>query len=424
MVQWSSTEISLNLSTIKKGTQYCQASTGIAALCLIDDTKVPDTEFTVQTNQYGIYVLDNCPNVAYDSAKWLSPNKTFVFSLQSPNGKALLTCSTSYDYSTNVVLKWADYFGLSLSDPPPRASRRLASFSLAVYQSLVLHPNWLDQAVANEAAKAAFSHYLPAKDPSAVYNSFPKLPPADAATITAYVTNLITVTLAIPAIANNPVYAGPPPATPPQYLWTGTNPLLPNWSNVPYLANTYTTMPPSPFPTMDAEAQALVVPATTAQISIAQYFAPSPPVHMQHILCNLIAQYDWSVLKFAKLMALVNMSVSDGGVFCWTVKFLYWGKRPFQLVYGLIPRIPTPPFPGPTSGHSTFSGAWATVISALVPDLKNISEFVANLSGISRIYGLIHIEYDNVYGLSNGKAIANSILTNLETQIENNLVFV
>lgn len=424
MVQWSSTEISLNLSTIKTGTQYCQASAGMAALCLIADANVPETDFIVQTNTYGMFLLENAPNVIYNSTVWLSPNKTFVFSLQNANGQATLTCSTSFDYKTNVVLQWANYFATSLSDPPPRASRKMASFSLGVYQSLVLHPTWPEQAVANEAAKAAFSLYLPAIDPSAVYNSFPKLPPDDATTVANYVTNLINVTLAYPALANNPVYAGPPPETPPQYLWTGTNPVLPNWSNVPYIANTYTTLPPSPFPTMDAEAKALVVPVTTAQLSIAQYFAGPPPPHMQKLLCNMVAQYDWSVLKFAKLLALTNMAMSDGGVFCWTTKFHYWGKRPFQLIYGLISRIPTPNFPGYTSGHSTFSGAWATILGAYVPDLKNISQFIADLSGISRLFGLIHLASDNVHGLSTGKAIANSILTNLETQIENNLIFV
>ena len=81
--------------------------------------------------------------------------------------------------------------------------------------------------------------------------------------------------------------------------------------------------------------------------------------------------------------------------------------------------LPTPPFPEYTSGHSTFSGAAATVLAAFyardrVPfeavsdDLPGVTRSYQGFwdaaleSGMSRIYGGIHFMSANVQGLEIG----------------------
>jgi membrane-associated phospholipid phosphatase len=89
----------------------------------------------------------------------------------------------------------------------------------------------------------------------------------------------------------------------------------------------------------------------------------------------------------------------------------------------------TPPFPEYTSGHSTFSGAGATVLAqvfgtdsiAFVGEsddapgiLRPYSGFwaAAEESGMSRIYGGIHFMSANVNGLAAGRAVGLEVVRN------------
>lgn len=91
--------------------------------------------------------------------------------------------------------------------------------------------------------------------------------------------------------------------------------------------------------------------------------------------------------------------------------------------------IPTPEFPSYTSGHSTFGGAAAELIAlvygsddvsfsgrspdqVLWPQLKGVTRHwrslthMAEENGISRIYGGVHWNIDNIQALKAGRAIA------------------
>ena len=77
------------------------------------------------------------------------------------------------------------------------------------------------------------------------------------------------------------------------------------------------------------------------------------------------------------LFALLNVSLADAGIYCWIIKFHYGFWRPITAIDRADedgnadtdadprwePLLETPPFPSYTSGHSTFSGAGASLLA-------------------------------------------------------------
>jgi hypothetical protein len=93
------------------------------------------------------------------------------------------------------------------------------------------------------------------------------------------------------------------------------------------------------------------------------------------------------------------------------------------------PYIATPPFPEYTSGHSTQSGAAATVLTELFGDAhaftdethvnatpaypaRSFASFdeAADEAAISRLYGGIHYRAANERGLASGRKIGAAVL--------------
>lgn len=276
------------------------------------------------------------------------------------------------------------------------------------------------------------AYYLPLVDTSATYNAYPKLAPADLVTVSAYVNNLITVTLAYNPTADSPVYVGGPPVDVPPYLWSGSNPILPNWSLVNYLVTPYAPTVSDPAATMYADGEAMLVTQanlTEAQIQIAHYFVQSPPAHLIAISCDLLSTQDMSELEYAQNLALLTLAISNAAVCAWTVKFTYWGSRPFMFIPAALgvpftPIIPTPNFPGYISGHSTFGGAWGVMFGYMVPRFSRIANYIGYLASLARIYGGIHMRTDCQDGVANGKALAEQLHTTLLPQIKAKATFV
>ena len=75
------------------------------------------------------------------------------------------------------------------------------------------------------------------------------------------------------------------------------------------------------------------------------------------------------------------------------------------------PRIKTltgiPNFPSYISGHSTFSGAAAAVLSYIVPERASDYASMAQEASMSRMYGGIHYRADCEVGLVVGKNVGN-----------------
>ena len=132
----------------------------------------------------------------------------------------------------------------------------------------------------------------------------------------------------------------------------------------------------------------------------------TPPGHWNEIACSIIAANKLNELRTARTLSLLHMAIQDAGVCCWDTKSYYYYPRPSQID-GSIKTIGTPNFPSYTSGHSTFSGAAASVLSYIFPQEKTSLEAMAKEASESRIYGGIHYRFDCEVGLLCGSGIGS-----------------
>lgn len=131
----------------------------------------------------------------------------------------------------------------------------------------------------------------------------------------------------------------------------------------------------------------------------------TPPGHWNAIAATFISGARFSEVRAARAFALLNMAIHDAGVACWETKFYYFNPRPSQLSPAIKTCTGVPNFPAYTSGHSTFSGAAATVLSYLFPEGKAFFEEQAQEASLSRLYGGIHYRSDCEAGLTHGKVV-------------------
>jgi len=146
------------------------------------------------------------------------------------------------------------------------------------------------------------------------------------------------------------------------------------------------------------------------QYRIASYWSDgvgsyTPPGHWNREAANLCYKNKFSELRTARTMALLGTAVMDAGVCCWETKYFYFVPRPSQVDPSIKTTIGVPNFPSYTSGHSTFSGAGASVLSYIFPDQTDALNAKAAEASISRIYGCIHYRFDCDAGLKCGKNI-------------------
>lgn len=130
----------------------------------------------------------------------------------------------------------------------------------------------------------------------------------------------------------------------------------------------------------------------------------TPPGHWNEIASVKIAEDKVNELRAARVFSLLNMAMADAAICCWDTKSYYFSARPTQ-VDPLIKTIGLPNFPSYTSGHSTFSGAAATVLGYVFPADKPRYVAMAQEASVSRIYGGIHFRSDCEVGLRCGNAI-------------------
>jgi PAP2 superfamily len=179
---------------------------------------------------------------------------------------------------------------------------------------------------------------------------------------------------------------------------------------------------------------------TAEQKTIADYWADgpaatgTPPGHWFAIVSQIARNDALSLARAAEAYARVGIAVHDAFIACWNAKYTSNLQRPVTYINRNIdaswrPYIVTPNFPTYTSGHSTQSGAAASVLTdmfgvksftdtthtdhGLVPSQqpRKFSSFVqaANEAAISRLYGGIHYSFDNNDGLTCGQCIGGAI---------------
>jgi hypothetical protein len=133
----------------------------------------------------------------------------------------------------------------------------------------------------------------------------------------------------------------------------------------------------------------------------------TPPGHWNYIAATEFAQLSFSEARWARNMALLNMSIMDAGIACWDAKYHYYNPRPMQVDTRIKTDIGLPNFPAYISGHSTFSGAASTVLAYIVPSKAQQFLDMAKEASMSRMYGAIHFRSDCEVGITTGNKVGN-----------------
>jgi PAP2 superfamily len=371
----------------------------------------------------------------------------------------------------DVVTDWSSATLDAIRDghtPPPIASRSLAIVHVSIYDAVNgiarTHKPYLVQSavpasVSREAAASAAAHEVLINLFPAAASSFDTLHavilagipdgPQKAAGIVwgEFVANQI---LAARANDGSNAIVLPPGGSGPG-VWVPTPPaflpyLLPQWGFVtPFgMSSSSQFRPPGP-PSLDSEqyaadynevkqlGAAVGSTRTEEQTLIALFWADgagteTPPGHWNSIAQSIAAAQGNSLEENARLFALLNIAMADAAICAWDAKYTFHFWRPVTAINFAEPElnwasfIVTPPFPDYVSGHSTFSGAAATVLALFygTEDLPFTagSDFLpgvyrsfptclaaAEEAAVSRLYGGIHFRSANEDGLQAGISI-------------------
>ena len=201
--------------------------------------------------------------------------------------------------------------------------------------------------------------------------------------------------------------------------WKGKDPLEPRWGKVrPWLLRDGDQIRPGPPPDCGSqpflaalnEVRVVTQNLTPKQKAIARYWEDdvgtyTNPGHFNYLACDLIERYRFGELLSARVLALMNMAVQDGGIACWDAKYTYWLIRPYQADPRVRTVVAEPPFPSYPSGHSTFGGAAEPVLTCFFPREAATIHRWAEENSISRLYGGVHYRFDLVQGLRMGRMV-------------------
>lgn len=150
--------------------------------------------------------------------------------------------------------------------------------------------------------------------------------------------------------------------------------------------------------------------ATREQIRIVHFWADgvatyTPPGHWNAIAADDFIQQNFSEVRWARNLALLNMAMMDAAIACWDAKFIYFNPRPSQVNPQIKTLTGLPNFPSYISGHSTFSAAAATILGHILPGRATEYTKMAQEASVSRMYGAIHYRSDCEKGLETGNKV-------------------
>ncbi len=183
---------------------------------------------------------------------------------------------------------------------------------------------------------------------------------------------------------------------------------------------------------------------TAEQTVIARYWSDAigtyaPAGHWNAITASIVAPMRLGLAAEAELFAELNIAIADAGIAMADAKYTYWSWRPITAIRAgdaampansdWSPLLATPNHPSYISGHSSFSGAAAVVLtarlgtrpfsfaSASLPGVtRSFTSFhqAADEAALSRMYGGIHYAFDNVDGLTTGRAVGTWTLATFQ----------
>jgi hypothetical protein len=198
-------------------------------------------------------------------------------------------------------------------------------------------------------------------------------------------------------------------------------PMLPLFGNVtPFLFDSLTVIQlrPGPPPSTSSDAfnqenkaaYAQIKNPTREQMRIVQYWADgigtyTPPGHWNAIAAEDFILQNYSEVRWARNMALLNMALNDAGIVCWNTKYYYFNPRPTQMIPEVKTLTGIPNFPSYISGHSTFSESASTVLSHILPLNTAKYESMSQQAALSRFISGIHTKLDCDKGLEVGRNV-------------------
>jgi membrane-associated phospholipid phosphatase len=310
---------------------------------------------------------------------------------------------------------------------PPRAARALAHVSQAMYVAsrVATRP---EPAVAGAAA-TVLGHFFPAAKESLQERARAAVRTKRNDKLSFVVGELVGKALVLRAQrdGSDAVFTGTPPVgpgfwvpTPPGFA-PALEPLAGTWRT--WNLKRGSQFRPAPPPAFGSaqflrevdEVYAVSQALTDEQKRIADLWADgsgtvTPPGHWNAIALDLLADRKLSTRATARVFAALNTAQADAFIACWDAKFTYWSVRPVTAIRAsrhpaFLSYIPTPPFPSYVSGHSSTSGAAATVLSEFFPRQADELRAMADEAAVSRLYGGIHFRSDNEAGLVLGQRV-------------------
>jgi PAP2 superfamily len=160
--------------------------------------------------------------------------------------------------------------------------------------------------------------------------------------------------------------------------------------------------------------------ASRSEVAIVHFWADgvntyTPPGHWNAIATDDFIKQNFSEVRWARNMALLNMSLMDAAIACWDAKYFYYNPRPSQINPAIKTWTGLPNFPSYISGHSTFSGAAATILGHILSANKNTYDAMAKQASLSRLYGAIHYRSDCDKGLECGNKVGTFAIARART---------
>jgi hypothetical protein len=168
--------------------------------------------------------------------------------------------------------------------------------------------------------------------------------------------------------------------------------------------------------------------------------AGNPPDFWDPVAISLAAEHHFSLVQNARLLAQLNLAMSDSMIGCWDAKYSYVSWRPITAITladtntnadtvpdaTWTPLIVTPPFPEYPSAHSCASGAAVRVLShnfgkhtpitvtndALPGQTRSFGSFSAALDEVvdARVFGGIHFRTACKVGQALGSSVGDYVV--------------
>jgi len=204
-------------------------------------------------------------------------------------------------------------------------------------------------------------------------------------------------------------------------------PMLPLFGNVrSFLIDSVTQIANRPVPppltsstlfaTELAEVKNFADNPTRERLQIVHFWADgagtyTPPGHWNAIAAEEFVQQNFSEVRWARNLSLLNITMMDAAIACWDAKYFYFNQRPCQANPAIKTLTGIPNFPAYVSGHSTFSGAAATFLSHILPAKASAFNDMAKQASDSRMFGAIHYRSDCEKGLELGVKVGTAAVS-------------